>query len=105
MKLVRPAFRDPGGKARLEQLRIDPVHHRTQPIDARNAEVELGKLPQERQMRPAPIDNVIIVIAVRNRPANHQEQHLAERIGDLPGLSRILDLSEVIEQQTQPRLG
>jgi hypothetical protein len=59
--------------------------------------VELGKAPQKRQMRLAPIDNVVVVVAARDRPAHHQEQNLAQRIGDLPGLPRILDRREVIE--------
>jgi hypothetical protein len=68
--------------------------------------VELGKAAQERQMRRAPINDVIVIVAARDRPADHhQEQHLAQRIGDLPGLPRILDLRKVIEQRAQPRLG
>jgi HD-like signal output (HDOD) protein len=34
---------------------------------------------------------------------NDQEQNLAKRIGDLPGLPRILE--KVIEQQAKPGLG
>jgi hypothetical protein len=56
-------------------------------------------------MRRAPIDDVVIVVAARDRPARHQEQNLAQRIGDSPQLSRILDLRKMIEQQAQPRLG
>jgi len=67
--------------------------------------MELGEAAQERQMRLAPIDDVLVIVAARDRPAHHQEQHLGQRIGDLPGLPRILDLREVIEQQAQPRLG
>jgi hypothetical protein len=67
--------------------------------------VELGKAAQKRQMRVTPIDDVIIVVAVRDRPAHHQEQNLAKRIGYFPGLPRILDLRKMVEQQAQPRLG
>ena len=56
-------------------------------------------------MRFAPINDVVVVIAARDRPAHDQEQHLAQRIRDLPGLSRILDRRQVIEQHTQLRLG
>jgi len=98
IKLVRPAFRDPGRKAGLEQVRVDAIHYRAQPISTGNAVVELGKAPQKRQMRIAPIDDVIIVVAVRDRPAHHQEQNLAQRIGDLPGLACVFDLGKVIEQ-------
>jgi hypothetical protein len=54
-------------------------------------------------MGVTPIDDVIIVIAARDRPARDQEQYLAQRIGDLPGLPRILDPRQVIEQHTQLR--
>lgn len=54
--------------------------------------------------RVAPIDDVVIVVTVRDRPAHDQKQHLAKRIGDLPGLPRILDLRKMIEQKSQPRL-
>jgi hypothetical protein len=34
-----------------EQVRIKPVHHRAQPVDAGNTVVELRKVPQKRQVR------------------------------------------------------
>src|SRR2546425_8335293 len=92
-------------KQALEQVRVDAIHNRAQPISTGNAVVELGKAPQKRQMRLAPIDDVLIVVAVRDRPAHHQEQNLAHRIGDLPGLTRVFDLRKVIEHQAQPWLG
>src|SRR6516164_10019337 len=79
IELVRPAFCDPGRKAGHEQVRIDPVHHRAQPIGTGNAVVELGKALQKRQVRIAPIDNVVIVIAVRDRPAYNQKQDFTDR--------------------------
>jgi len=105
IELVGPALRHPGRKAGHEEVWIDPVHHRAQPIGAGNSVVELRKASQERQMRLAPIHNVLIVVAVRDRPTHDQEQNLTQRIGDLPGLPRILDLRKVIEQQAQPWLG
>jgi hypothetical protein len=59
------------------------------------------KAPRKRQVRIAPIDDLVVVIAVRDRGAR-QEQKLAKRIGDLSGLRRILDLPKVIEQQAKP---
>jgi hypothetical protein len=105
IELVRPAFCDPGRKAGHEQVRIDPVHHRAQPVGAGDAMVELRKAPEKRQMRVAPVDDVVIVITVRDCPAHDQKKNFAKRIGDLPGLPRILDLRQVIEQQAQPGLG
>ena len=104
-ELVWPALCDPGRKAVHEQVRINPIHHRAQPIGTGNPEVELGESPQERQVRLSPVNDVVIVVAIRDRPAHHQEQHLAQRIGDLPGLTRVLDLGKVIEQKPQPWLG
>src|ERR1700720_1593697 len=66
-------------KQAMKQVRVDPIHHRAQPIGAGNAVVELGKAPQERQMRLSPINNILIVVAARDRPANHEEQYLAQR--------------------------
>jgi hypothetical protein len=88
-----------------EQVGVEAVHDAAQPIGAGDTEVELGKATQKAQVSLAPIDNVLVIVAARDRPAHHQEQHLAQRIGDLPGLPRILDLRKVIEQQAQPRLG
>jgi hypothetical protein len=61
--------------------------------------VELRKAPQKRQVRIAPFDDLVVVIAVRDRGADDQEQNLAKPIGDLPGLPRSRDLRKVIEQQ------
>ena len=65
--------------------------------------MEFGKAAQEGEVRLAPIDDVVIIVAARDRAAHHQEQHLAQRIHDLPGLPRILDLREMIEQRGEPR--
>jgi hypothetical protein len=50
-----------------------------------------------------PIDEVVLIIAGRDRAARHQEQHLAQRIHDLPGLPRMRDLRTVIERRAQAR--
>jgi hypothetical protein len=47
----------------------------------------------------APIDDVVVIVAARDRAAHHQEQHLAQRIHE----PRILDLREVIEQRGEAR--
>src|SRR5580704_2691450 len=44
---------------------------------ARDAVVKFAEQSQERQMSLTPIDNVVIVIAARDRAAYHQKQHLA----------------------------
>lgn len=97
IELVRPAFGDPRRKAGLEQVSVDPIHHRAQPIGTGNSVVELGKATQERQMRLSSINDVFIVIAAGDRSAHHQEQNLAQRVGDFSGLPCIIDLRKVIE--------
>jgi hypothetical protein len=67
--------------------------------------MKLGKAAQEAQMRLAPIDDILVVVAARDRPAHHQEQHFAQRIDDLPRLPCILDVRKVIEQRPQTRPG
>jgi hypothetical protein len=62
--------------------------------------VELRKAAQERQMRFAPIDDIVVVIAARDRSTHDKEQHLSQWICHLPGLPRIFDGRKVIEQQT-----
>src|SRR5436190_11754671 len=57
-------------KAGREQVRINPIHDRAKPIGERNAVVKLCEPAQERQMRCATIDNVVIVIGARDRPAH-----------------------------------
>jgi hypothetical protein len=74
-------------------------------ISARNAAVELGKAVPKDRYRVALIDDVIIVGAVRDRPAQHQEQNLAKRIGHVPSLPRILDLRGRDRVAAQPGWG
>jgi hypothetical protein len=56
-------------------------------------------------MRFAPIDNIVVIIAAGDRPAYHEEQHLAQWIRNLPGLPCILDHRQMIDQHTQTRIG
>ena len=63
--------------------------------------MKLGKAAQEGQMCLAPIDDVVVIVTARDRAAHDEEQHLAQRIHDLPSLPRIRDLGKVIEQEAQ----
>jgi hypothetical protein len=62
--------------------------------------VELGKAASHDEVRAAPIDDVVVIVAARDR-ATHLERHLAQPIPDLPGLSRLLDPREGIEQRAK----
>ena len=65
--------------------------------------MEFGKAAQEGEVRLAPIDDVVVIVAARDRAAHHQKQHLAQRIEDLAALPRIRDLGEMIKQSGEPR--
>ena len=97
-RACRP-HRRPTPKNMREQGRIDPVHDRTQPIGAWNAVGEFREAPQKRQVGFAPIDDLFVIVAARDRPAHDQEQHLAQWIGDLPRLPRIPDPPQMIEHK------
>jgi hypothetical protein len=65
--------------------------------------MKLGKAAQEGQMCLAPIDDVVVIVTARDRAAHDEEQHLAQRIHDLPALPRIRNLGEVIKQGGKAR--
>jgi len=96
---------DPGQKAGGEQRPIHPVHQRRHPVGAGNAMVVGREATQEVQVRLAPGDDVLVVVTVRHRPAHGQEQHFLERVGHLPGLARVAEGGELVQQQGQSRLG
>jgi len=54
-----------------------------------------AKLRSKARYALPPIDDVVVIVAGCNRAARrHQEQHLAQRIHDLPGLPRVRDLRD-----------
>ena len=55
-------------------------------------------------MRRAPGGDVLVVVAVGDGAADHQEQDLGERVQDPPHIARILHLRQVIEQRGEARL-
>ena len=102
--LLRPAFPDPGGEGGGEEAGIDPVHQDGEPALAGHAML-VGQVPaQEVEMRRAPGGDVLVVVAVGNGAANHEQQHLGERMQDPPHVARVLHLREVIEQRRKARL-
>src|SRR5262249_15622595 len=103
VELVRPAFCDPGRKAVHEQVRIDAIHDAPQPIGTGNAVVKLGKAAQEGKVRRTPIDDIVVIVAARDGPTHHQKQDLAQRISDLPALSRILDFGKMKSSSARSR--
>lgn len=59
---------------------------------------------QKGEMRLAPVRYALVVIAIRNRAADHQQQDLGQRMGDPPRFTRILDRAQMLEQHSQPGL-
>ena len=58
---------------------------------------------QEIEMCRAPFGDIVVIVAVRNRAADHEQDHLAQRIHHLAGLARVLDDREMIQQTAPPR--
>ncbi len=59
---------------------------------------------QERQMRLAPIDDVVIVVTSGNRAANHQQQDLRQRVRHAPLLARVAEMREMLQKAGEARL-
>ncbi len=49
--------------------------------------------PQKIQALLAPQRDQVIVVAVADRPTDHQEQNLLQRVGHPPWLTRVVDLA------------
>ena len=108
-------YRRRAGLARpLAALRPRPSPRRALAVVERRAILDLLRAPRFADQAPAevyavlldegvcevrlaPIDDVVVIVAARDRAAHHQEQHLAQRIHDLPALPRIRDLGEMIK--------
>jgi hypothetical protein len=65
--------------------------------------MEVRELSQKSQMMLAPGDDIVEVIAGRDRGAGHQQQDLLEGIHNAPGLAVVLELGKVLQKQTKTR--
>ena len=102
--LLRPALAHPGGEGGGEERGVDPVHQDGEPALAGHA-VRVGQMPAEEiEVRRPPGGDVLVIVAVGDRAADHQQQHLRQRVQDAPHVARVLDLGEVIEQRREARL-
>ena len=59
---------------------------------------------QERQMRFAPFGDPFVIVAIGNRAADHQQQHLRQRVRHPPRLARVFDDGKMVEQRPKTRL-
>src|SRR6266699_1483098 len=100
----RPALRGPGLETGGKQHRIDAVHDHPQPVMTGNAVVEFRHGTQEIEIYLAPIGDVLVIVTVGDRAADDEQNDLAQRIHDLPGLAGVLDGRKMIEQTAQARL-
>jgi hypothetical protein len=73
---VGPHLPHPCREAGGEQPGVDPVHQQGQPAAPGNAIVIRQNSAQKRQMRLAPGGDMIVIIAVGDRPAHHKKQNL-----------------------------
>jgi putative transposase len=94
----------PVGEGGGEQRRVDPVHQDGQPALARDAILVRQVAAEEAEMRRAPGGDVLVVVAVGDGAADHQQQDLGQRMQNPPHVTRVLHLGEVVEQRVEARL-
>ena len=101
---LRPALPHPGGKGGGEEPRVDAVHQDGEPALAGDA-VGVGQVPAEEvEVRGPPGGDVLVVVAVGDGAADHQQQDLVEPVEDAPHVARVLHHREVLEQRRKARL-
>ena len=66
----------------------------------RRRALRAGQMPLQRfQMRHAPGGDVLVIVAIRDGPANDEQQHLGQRMQDAPQVARVRHMAEMIEQR------
>ena len=65
----------------------------------------VSQAAQEIEVLVAPQDNIIIIVAGRHRAADHQKQHLAQRIHHLARLAGVLDLRKMLQKARAAQRG
>jgi hypothetical protein len=60
--------------------------------------------PQEREMRLAPGRDPLVIVAIADRPAYDEQQHIGQRMRHPPRFARVFDNREMIEQLPKARL-
>jgi hypothetical protein len=67
--------------------------------------VLVGQVPAEEvEVRSAPCGDVLVVVAVGDGAADHEQQHFRQRMQDPPNVARVFDVGEVVEQRREARL-
>ena len=101
--IVQPAGAPPIRKACRKERRIDPVHHHRQPAAARNTVIIRQKSPQKIQMGLTPLRDVVVIVAVRDRPARRKQKDLLQRISDTVRLPNVLNRRQPFQKHRQTR--
>ena len=98
---VRPgrtqAF-DPRDETGLEQLRVERVDHVVERVVRGDAMAVGLEAPQESQPLATPGLDLDEVIGPSQRGGQHQQQDLRQRVDHLPGLPRVLQGGEMVQQ-------
>ena len=91
---------DPGGEAFGEQMRaVDGVDDVVQRVVAGNPCLEGQQAAEELLMHLAPAPDLDEVLRPGQRSAQHDQQHLGQRKQHLPGLARVFQCGEVVDQR------
>ena len=93
--------RRPRHKTALERGRVEPGEDDAQLVVRGRAVLEEPKAPQERKLGPAEARDVGHRFRPRQRRRQHQEQHLVERIGDLPLLPVVRQVLEMRQENSR----
>jgi hypothetical protein len=59
---------------------------------------------KEIKMRRAPGGDIVIVVAIRDRAANDQEQDFRQGMKDPADIARIINCGQVFQEHREPRL-
>lgn len=88
--LVFARLLNPGCERLLEQGRVQRRDHVAERVMARNAS-RIGQKPsQEADLAPPPARHLHEILGARHSRAQHQKQHLGQRVNHLPAPTRIL---------------
>lgn len=80
-------------------------HQNGEPAIAGNAVMIGQKAPQKIQMGLAPFRDALVIVAIRDGAAHHQQEGLCQRVGHPPRLTPVFDDGKMIEQRPKARLG
>ena len=90
--------RNPIGKAALERQRVERGENIAKPVMRRGPVGERQKAAQQRQLLLAKPRHVGEAFRVGQHGKQPQQQHFVERVNDLPGLTGVWQVLEIIQK-------